>query len=1449
LYQTRTAQFIEFFYNADVNNDIVFDVTAIVTVTNQTPQQTRKLEARYLQEDSIVVTYTTKLTFKTSDPESDPQELVVAPFETEFLRGIYVYQFLKEDGEFADVTGVTSVALPNPTESPTQMPTFAPTNDLGGETDLVFETSFHLALVQDFFDITSIDIADMEEVTLKYLLDNIGGENKFTPEELTIINFSFGIQTSSVGSGVQVETVAFQMNVTLSMKKSFADWVDEEGTIDDSSRRLAVLSHPTQRRMQSKKCSPKNYATCCLNGSINQDADSKTCKSLGCNRQRCRKKPPKGIRLLFEELDERIIESQVQARNLEIDDNLWGLDFNEVLRQYTNFESETTKSILNATDTQSVATCGAERYAEFTNSSAFACDVFVINNCGENEDIEFEEEEELCSSSAPSTIPSTSPSSAPSTKTPSLSPTISPTYGLTESTPPTTTSTPTETSFAPSMAPNLITYPPTESPLYTPIPTPFITQENEPSLEPTQFSSKIPTIDPSYELFPSFSPTSCKENTPKAIYENRTEGPDAEPESFFGSSVSIWNRLAVIGAPWAIGETAGMTGSVYVYSQNYLGGDDSDPRNFSWEYIETLSPSIIGGSEAGKSVSIVGKYLVVGAPYDSDGLPSDAGVVYVYETVSFTLLQRLVSPNPLQDELFGWSVAINTAGVIAIGARGRGKVYIFNKDDEDAVWTLMDAFEQIDEVNNFGWSIGLTADHLVVGAPDYNGENLGSVFLYEVLVDKEDVSLLDEIQPVDGFYGDGFGSSVDIDGTTVVVGSWGANATYIYNITEDRTVFVQKLVGEIEDERFGRSVSISKSKLVVRSPVSETFGLVYLYYYDYDSKIWKLSQVLKGNNGGALAGDYGATVAIDGDSMLVGQPNDDTIMFSGEVIFYDIVYCLDESTSNPTLQPSASLAPSVTISPTHHLMEPTELPTTSPNVAPPTSSQPTSSVSPTQSPMSPQTGTPSLSPSASPTSPTVKPTISNDPTSSPNVTPPTTDEPTSSASPTQSPMSLQNNSPSLSPSTSPTSPTVQPTLSNSPTSEDSPTDSPTPCDEVPKAILLSRTESADGGSFLEFGRAVSILNGTALIGAPGTHTLYSGAAYSYDFVFDEENRTWEYAQKLTPSPDGEVGTSVSSAKNFAVIGGYLSNVSSTEQAGAAWIYKRGDDVDDDDLRLVQTLQSSNPAPSALFGWSAAVNEIGQVAIGARADRIARGSVYLYDRIVNGSDVVWELDVVLEPDVTQDFINVGNFGWSVALSTEVLVVGAPNEGAGSDKIGAVFVYKKDGVGDWVFNEKIVPSDGNQGDLFGFSVDIHGSTVVVGSREAERDGVEKSGSIYVYDVSESTATLIDQIWPANNTAGALYGHSVSITDGLIAVGSPNPEAAGSVFLYFRDQEGVWRYSETLLPIDSGTESDVGIQFGYSVAVEGDQLIVGSPENDVGGENSGSVFFYAIEQSPLC
>lgn len=96
-----------------------------------------------------------------------------------------------------------------------------------------------------------------------------------------------------------------------------------------------------------------------------------------------------------------------------------------------------------------------------------------------------------------------------------------------------------------------------------------------------------------------------------------------------------------------------MTGSVYVFSQKYLGGDDSDPRNFSWEYIETLSPSLYGGSEVGRSVSIVANYLVVGAPYDSDGLPSNAGVVYVYETGSFTLLQRLVSPNPLQDELFG----------------------------------------------------------------------------------------------------------------------------------------------------------------------------------------------------------------------------------------------------------------------------------------------------------------------------------------------------------------------------------------------------------------------------------------------------------------------------------------------------------------------------------------------------------------------------------------------------------------------------------------------------------------------------------------------------------------------------------------------------------------------------------------------------------------------------
>ncbi len=77
--------------------------------------------------------------------------------------------------------------------------------------------------------------------------------------------------------------------------------------------------------------------------------------------------------------------------------NLWGLDFLDVVLKYTtSFEPLEVKSILNATSTESVAACNADRYAESANGDAFECRVYEANNCGENEDIDFRPDDPVC---------------------------------------------------------------------------------------------------------------------------------------------------------------------------------------------------------------------------------------------------------------------------------------------------------------------------------------------------------------------------------------------------------------------------------------------------------------------------------------------------------------------------------------------------------------------------------------------------------------------------------------------------------------------------------------------------------------------------------------------------------------------------------------------------------------------------------------------------------------------------------------------------------------------------------------------------------------------------------------------------------------------------------------------------------------------------------------------
>lgn len=243
-------------------------------------------------------------------------------------------------------------------------------------------------------------------------------------------------------------------------------------------------------------------------------------------------------------------------------------------------------------------------------------------------------------------------------------------------------------------------------------------------------------------------------------------------------------------------------------------------------------------------------------------------------------------------------------------------------------------------------------------------------------------------------------------------------------------------------------------------------------------------------------------------------------------------------------------------------------------------------------------------------------------------------------------------------------------------------------------------------------------------------------------------------------------------------------------------------------------------------------------IGARADRTERGSVYIFRK--SGS-ALWVAVDTLAPEVTSDPFNVGNFGWSVAVYADYIVVGAPHEGVGSDKTGAMFIYREVATNTWVLQQKVIPADGGQGDRFGFSVDIHKSIIVVGARDADT-----VGAAYVYDLGGS---LRQKLIPANAQGAAQYGNSVAISDGSLAVGAPRPSGIGSVYVYYLNENDTYILAERKVPENTGSGTGSRIEYGFSVAIAMNKLAVGSPMNDVAATDSGSVFTYLVKETDPC
>ncbi len=191
-----------------------------------------------------------------------------------------------------------------------------------------------------------------------------------------------------------------------------------------------------------------------------------------------------------------------------------------------------------------------------------------------------------------------------------------------------------------------------------------------------------------------------------------------------------------------------------------------------------------------------------------------------------------------------------------------------------------------------------------------------------------------------------------------------------------------------------------------------------------------------------------------------------------------------------------------------------------------------------------------------------------------------------------------------------------------------------------------------------------------------------------------------------------------------------------------------------------------------------------------------------------------------------------FGASTDISGNRMVVGAP-DGAGLP--GSAYVYDFDGSS-WNEQPKLLATDTQADDRYGYSVAVDGNVAVVGAPHHTHAQFWQ-GAAYVFRFDGKSWTQELELLASDAGVGHFFGWSVAIDGDAIVVGAFNANAMGAAYV-FRYNESTWYEENVLTASDAATDD----RFGQSVDINADTVLVGAPRNDDNAVNSGSVYIYS-------
>lgn len=351
-----------------------------------------------------------------------------------------------------------------------------------------------------------------------------------------------------------------------------------------------------------------------------------------------------------------------------------------------------------------------------------------------------------------------------------------------------------------------------------------------------------------------------------------------------GEGYAVW--LSSDGSRVATGASNNTTTGFGTTSSGRARVFEYDTGTSDWVQMGTEIYGVLT-SDVARAVSLSGDgtRLAIGAYQGDDVSTANVGNVRVFDWNGHEWAQfdeSLFLSNPAASDNLGWAVALSRDGLTLIsgaytddvgGVTDAGSVKIWSvpaptwkQQGSDVQFSLSSTGEY------FGFNSSFSADgsRFVSGAYQY-GSSQGAVEMFEFNTTTSDWDSIGTIAKSGSTQYFGYGNSMSADGSTIVVGAYGANSFTGYVEVYDYgggTTWTQRgstINGPGSSSNFGQSVDISSdgNKIVVGA-----WQVNKAYVYEWTGSAWSLTHMFSGSSSDNFG--YSVSMTPDGETIAIG---------------------------------------------------------------------------------------------------------------------------------------------------------------------------------------------------------------------------------------------------------------------------------------------------------------------------------------------------------------------------------------------------------------------------------------------------------------------------------------------------------------------------------------------------------------------------------------------------